>query len=276
MTDLVRIENSNTGLILRTFEEIETFSQRIVKSGMAPKGVTADQIAVRIAFGKEVGLGIMSSIKNIASVNGIPSIWGDAAMALVWSSGLLVKHEEGVEGKPFEPDYSGYCVVQRKGHDERKFVYTVREATIQGLWGKPGPWKQVPDRMLKLRARGYALRDVFADVLNGLVIHEIAVDDDGPTVEVKDVTPRSKDVLAKLGEAEIIEATVSDVTLDEIAYACEEFTNAGGSVDKLLAHFKLTSPDQLTREMVDRMLEKVRGRSIGKTDHEHEQHVGTS
>ncbi len=43
-----------------------------------------------------------------------------------------------------------------------------------GLWdkrgrnGAPGPWQQYPDRMLQARARTFALRDVFPDVLMGL------------------------------------------------------------------------------------------------------------
>ncbi len=39
-----------------------------------------------------------------------------------------------------------------------------------GLSGKQGPWTQYPKRMMKLRARSYALRDVFPDVLKGMAI----------------------------------------------------------------------------------------------------------
>src|SRR6185369_4935229 len=44
------------------------------------------------------------------------------------------------------------------------------------LLGKKGPWETYPDRMLKLRARGFAARDGFADILRGVRSTEEALD----------------------------------------------------------------------------------------------------
>jgi predicted ATPase len=52
----------------------------------------------------------------------------------------------------------------------------VADAKKAGLWGKTGPWSQYSKRMLQLRARGFALRDAFPDVLKGLVTAEEAQD----------------------------------------------------------------------------------------------------
>ena len=38
--------------------------------------------------------------------------------------------------------------------------------------GKQGPWTQYPKRMRQMRARAFALRDVFADILKGMPIAE--------------------------------------------------------------------------------------------------------
>jgi hypothetical protein len=54
--------------------------------------------------------------------------------------------------------------------------FSVSDAKKAGLWGKSGPWTQYPKRMLQLRARGFALRDAFPDVLKGLVTAEEAQD----------------------------------------------------------------------------------------------------
>jgi hypothetical protein len=35
------------------------------------------------------------------------------------------------------------------------------------LWTRKGPWEHYPQRMLQMRARAFALRDGFADVLRG-------------------------------------------------------------------------------------------------------------
>ena len=56
------------------------------------------------------------------------------------------------------------------------------EAPRHPLWGKTGrngaptPWVTYPDRMLQMRARGFALRDVFADALRGVITAEEAQD----------------------------------------------------------------------------------------------------
>ena len=62
------------------------------------------------------------------------------------------------------------------------------------LWTKPGPWQQYPDRMLQMRARGFALRDTFADVLRGLISREEAEDMPSPpppTIEGRAEPPDS-------------------------------------------------------------------------------------
>lgn len=58
---------------------------------------------------------------------------------------------------------------------------------------KSSPWNFHPRRMLAMRARSYALRDAFADVLRGIGIRE-ALDDEAPpstdaTVIVQDASP---------------------------------------------------------------------------------------
>ena len=46
------------------------------------------------------------------------------------------------------------------------------DAKTAGLIGKQGPWTQYPKRMRQMRARAFALRDVFPDVLRGMPVAE--------------------------------------------------------------------------------------------------------
>jgi hypothetical protein len=64
--------------------------------------------------------------------------------------------------------------------------FSVEDAKRAGLWGKQGPWTAYPKRMLSMRARGFAIRDCFADVLKGLITAEEAQDypSDKPTAKV--------------------------------------------------------------------------------------------
>ena len=65
-----------------------------------------------------------------------------------------------------------------------------RSAKRAGLWGKQGPWQQFPDRMMQMRARGFTLRDGFADVLGGLYLREeLEVGDDRREVPMPPVPP---------------------------------------------------------------------------------------
>jgi len=65
------------------------------------------------------------------------------------------------------------CTVRREGRSEPVIgTFSVDDAKRAGLWQKPGPWTDYPNRMLTMRARAFALRDAFPDVLAGLYIRE--------------------------------------------------------------------------------------------------------
>ena len=69
------------------------------------------------------------------------------------------------------------CEAKRRGYEKPTVVrFSVADAKKAQLWGKSGPWTQYSRRMLQMRARGFALRDAFPDVLRGLVTAEEAQD----------------------------------------------------------------------------------------------------
>jgi hypothetical protein len=85
--------------------------------------------------------------------------------------------KEWVEGEGDKK--TAYCRVLRHGDAEPKLgKFSVADAKLAKLWGKTGsqgqptPWVTFPERMLQMRARSWALRDGFADVLKGLAIAE--------------------------------------------------------------------------------------------------------
>jgi hypothetical protein len=129
------------------------------------KSVTASIFAA-IQMGAEVGLSPMASLQNIAVINGKPGLYGPAMLAVVEASGLLADIDEGVRGEG--PSMEAYCTVQRVGRKPRTFTFTYAQAKRAGLIGKAGPWTQYPERMFLARARTFALRDIFPDVLAGL------------------------------------------------------------------------------------------------------------
>jgi hypothetical protein len=177
-------------IIPQTLEEVFRFAQMVVQARLAPDSYDNDphKICIGILTGAELGVPPMQALKNIAIINKRPAIWGDLAVALCQSKGLLVKFEhryEGDEGdkvnagEAFTDDYGCHVLIWRKDQDSPyEGHYTVRDAKRAHLWMNPkkAPWIENPKRMLFNRARAFALRDGFADCLAGLAIAEEARD----------------------------------------------------------------------------------------------------
>ncbi len=160
----------------RTFGELMEFARIASRSGMVPNSFTGKPEAIVIAcqMGAELGLAPMQSLQNIAVINGRPSVWGDALLALVRSSPICDDVVEVIEGTG--DNRVAICTATRKGKKPVIGRFSVHDAQKAGLWTKTGPWKQYPERMLQMRARGFALRDAFPDVLRGLITAEEAQD----------------------------------------------------------------------------------------------------
>jgi len=113
-----------------------------------------------------MGIHPMQALQNIAVINSRPSLWGDAALALVRASPLCESVSEKREGD------TAICTVKRRGEPEQTRTFSINDAKRAGLWNKKGPWQEYPARMLQMRARSFALRDVFPDVLCGMNLAE--------------------------------------------------------------------------------------------------------
>lgn len=159
-------------IVPQSMEEAYRLGKAVCMAGMAPKGMdTPEKCMIAIMQGMEVGLSPMQSLQRIAVVNGRPTIWGDGAMSLVRASGICEYVRESIKGEN-DARIAG-CVVKRRGEPEEVTrTFSVSDAKKAGLWGKAGPWTQYPERMLQMRARAFALRDVFADVLGGMYLRE--------------------------------------------------------------------------------------------------------
>jgi hypothetical protein len=172
-------------IVPQTLDDAFRLGSMIFASGLAPYSMKSKEaVCAAVMYGMEIGLPPMQAVQSIAVIGGRPTIYGDAAIALVRQSGLLASFRETIEGEG--DDRAGVCKVSRlhpSGEVEEIVErFTVAMAKTAGLWDKRGrsgeatPWQLYPDRMLRARARGFALRDLFADVLKGLRIYEEAAD----------------------------------------------------------------------------------------------------
>ena len=165
-TEISTTVSQQRGLALATFEDAFRFSELVAKSDFAPKDFRGKPEACLLAIqhGAELGLSPMQSLQSIAVVNGRPTIYGDAACALVMASPVCEYVSETLDGEG--ENMMATCKAKRRGSPSVTVsTFSVADAKKAGLWGKGGPWTQYPKRMLQMRARGFALRDAFADVL---------------------------------------------------------------------------------------------------------------
>lgn len=211
----------------RNFDEAMRLADVLADSELVPKdfrGKPANCL-IAVQWGAEIGLQPLQALQGIAVVNGRPSLWGDALIALVRNSPLCEYVMESMDEHG-----TAVCQVKRRGEPEQVRTFGDADANQAGLFGKQGPWSTNPKRMKQMRARAFALRDVFPDVLKGMQMAEEAMDFTEtlqPAAPARTVTP----------------AAPKTVTLDPAILA-----NARSAADKgreAFAQFwKAATPDQ--------------------------------
>ena len=168
---------SNGILNPANLSEALQMADMLCKSTLIPKDFqnSPGNVLVALQWGMEIGLEPMQALQSIAVVNGRPSLWGDAVIALCRSHPICEWVTETVEGAG--EDMVATCTTQRRGEPEpvsRSFSWS--DAKRAGLIGKSGPWTQYPTRMMQLRARSWCLRDAYPDLLRGMAVAEEAQD----------------------------------------------------------------------------------------------------
>jgi hypothetical protein len=212
----MQLSTNNRGFAPANLTEAIQFSDLLASSSIVPKAYQGkpQDILVCVQWGYEMGLAPMQALQNIAVINGKPSVYGDAAMALVQASPVCEDVEEFFENEG-STNPIAVCIASRKGRKPVTVKFSVEDAKRAGLWGKQGPWSAYPKRMMQMRARGFALRDAFPDVLKGMITAEEAQDypDEAKPVQAKPANPLDlvAPKMVEIEEQPIIEEEVSEV-----------------------------------------------------------------
>jgi len=126
----------------------------------------AGNVFIAVQHGAEIGLAPMQSIQSIAVINNRPALWGDAVIGIVRASGKCKYIKEWIEGDGKEA--VAHCESKRLPSGETiKRSFSMKDAETAGLASKD-TYQNYPKRMLQQRARGFCLRDLYADLLKGL------------------------------------------------------------------------------------------------------------
>ena len=171
----------------KTLQEQYVYATQLVRSRMLPQQYDCpEKVIAAMQLATELRLPPLVALRQIAVVNGTPTIWGDLPLALVRSRGQMVHFREWYfdkKGEEITPKnisaqvFGAACEVKRKGSLHKRLeTYTLEEARISGLKTEKtshhSPWIKYTKRMLRYRARSQALKDEFPDALNGVGIGE--------------------------------------------------------------------------------------------------------
>ena len=184
MSNIAPITQSKGGFLMepQNLQEAMQLADMLANSNLVPKSYQgkAGDVLVACQWGSEIGLKPLQALQNIAVINNVPAVWGDALVALVRGSGLCeyIKQDWDPSTK------TAICSVKRRGEPEETRTFSEEDARLAGHLNKD-TYKKNLQRMLSIRARAFALRDVFADVLKGLKVAEEV--EDYPAE--RDITP---------------------------------------------------------------------------------------
>jgi hypothetical protein len=226
----------------QTFEQALTFSNYLADSDLVPKDFKGKpgNCLIAVQWGAELGLKPLQALSNIAVINGRAALWGDAVIALVRSSPLCEYVQETDDG------HTATCRVKRRGEAEAVVTFSMDDAKAASLAGKAGPWTQYPKRMRQMRARAFALRDVFPDVLRGMPVAEEVLD----TPTTREIDPGTGEIKERPAQTGRPELPAYDQAKFEhnLANAWKKRVDDGGKVEDLLA--MLQTRNTLTDEQV--------------------------
>ena len=193
----IKIDETREGHIEHSLLAKEHFTHYMAvadflsKSSMVPKGMTNKPADILIAMemGLQLGIPMMQAIQDIAVINGKPCMYGDGLLAVVQGH----KDYEWIQESVINDVAT--CTIKRKHHEPHSVTFSKEDAKKAALWGKSGPWTQYPDRMLKMRARGFCIRDIFSDALRGIKTDEEVND---YQIDAKPVKSTASDALKDL------------------------------------------------------------------------------
>lgn len=213
---LARIESNNfVTNSLATLEEAMRLAKVLLDSKLCPnhfyekktengrlvpdytKGKPEAVVMVMVQ-GDLLGFNGLQALQQIVPVNGLLSIKGDGARSLIFRSKKIKpgSWKEEVIGRIEDKTYEVRITASRVDTGETKTrKFSVMDAINAGLWitnedvrrqpsQKYSSWYRYQKRMIYYRALGFLCRDLFPDVMQGMVTQEEAMDYPQEVVEI--------------------------------------------------------------------------------------------
>ncbi|MCG5538990.1 recombinase RecT [Halorhodospira sp. 9622] len=237
-TEMTQSSAQAFSLTPKSLDEAMKYADLIANSEVVPQDYRGKpgNVLVAMQMGMELGLQPIQALQGIAVINGRPCVWGDSLIAIVRGHPSC----EYIREEWDDSTWTATCRVKRRGEEEQVRTFGHQDAQAAGLTGKKGPWQDYPKRMIQMRARGFALRDVFPDALRGIAVAEEVRD-----IPEKDVTPEPAN------EPEQLPAYPQDRFEENLPKWQQAIQGGRISVEEVIA--KASSSYQLTDEQAERI-----------------------
>lgn len=213
-------QNQNLPNIIETELKLAEY---ISKSELIPPQLKGQnsiyKIYAIISFGKELGLTTWQSIRNIAVVNGIPTMSADLMKAICFKSGDIEFWEESESGNLSDKTYTYKIKAKRKSLNYQATVeFSLKDAEQAKLLDKDN-WIKYPKVMCMHRAVAKICRMLFPDLISRIYTPEeiSSLDQD----EIKEEIKGNNEKIIDLSGMNKIENENNKVNNDMIQFPTE-------------------------------------------------------
>lgn len=222
------------GLTPQSVSEAQTMAETLAKATIVPEAFRnkPSDVFMAISYGMEVGMSPVTALMGIAVIKGRPTLYAGTMVALVLASGKA-KYFRCVSADSNSATYETH----RHGDPEpccKKFSQA--DAKAAGLAG--GMYGKYPQQMLEARAKAWLARDVYPDVVHGMVsseeMREIDGEPQGVDVSTFEAPPTDAEIV---GDTEVKESKLDGLAAVDMILACGTMAELE-SVGKDLAPLK--------------------------------------
>jgi hypothetical protein len=154
-------QGPSMGLDPQNMKQLWWLMERLNQTGFLPDAIkTPGQAMAVVLAGRELGLGIMSSLRGIGIIKGKVSISAATQLGLMLKAGIKIKW--------VEQSTTRACIeLSRQGMEPAQFSFTMEEAKQAQLVQGGGNWAKYPAAMLRARAITIGARAYAADIIDG-------------------------------------------------------------------------------------------------------------
>ncbi|MDW8258023.1 MAG: hypothetical protein RML32_01110, partial [Gammaproteobacteria bacterium] len=164
---------------ISNLDDVERLARLLVGSVFVPKDwndkAPADQEKAvantvgAILVAMSLGVPIIQGIRSISIIHGRPCMTAELMLAICMRQPDFEGIREWIEGSG--EDAVAHCEIRRAKFGAIRRSFSMRDARRAGLADRD-TWRKYPQRMLRARALAWACRDIYADVLCGLISAE--------------------------------------------------------------------------------------------------------